>query len=97
MANVIDKNPIVLDTFNANAVIKSTQIRIQKIVLIGAATDVACLEDADGNKIAILKSLGGMSEIDFGYKGRLFSGLSFDTDDVNSGLGSGDYILVYLT
>jgi hypothetical protein len=96
MANVIDKNPIVLDTFNADAVIKSTQIRIQKVVLIGAATDVACLEDADGNHIAVLKSLGATTEIDFGRKGKLFSGLSFDTDDINSGLGSGDYILVYL-
>lgn len=96
MANVVDKNPIVLDTFNANVVIKATQVRIQKIVLIGAATDIACLEDADGNHIAVLKSLGATTEIDFGYRGKLFSGLSFDTDDVNSGLGSGDYILVYL-
>uniref|UniRef100_A0A6H1ZMY4 Uncharacterized protein n=1 Tax=viral metagenome TaxID=1070528 RepID=A0A6H1ZMY4_9ZZZZ len=96
MANVIDKDPIVLDTFTANVTIKSTQIRIRKIVLIGAATDVACLEDADGNHIAILKSLGAISELDFGKSGKLFSGLIFDYGDINSGLGSGDYILIYL-
>jgi hypothetical protein len=96
MANVVDKDPIVLDTFTADVSIKTTQIRIRKIVFVGASTDVACLEDAGGNHIAILKSLGANVEIDFGKSGKLFSGLSFDYDDINTGLGSGDYILIYL-
>jgi len=93
MSNVVDKDPIVLDTFNADVSVKTTQIRIRMIQIIAASGHVACLEDADGNHIAISS---GSAILDFSKEGKVFSGLVFDYDDINSGMTTGDYIIVYL-
>ena len=96
MANSVVTNPIVLDTFNADVVISTVPIEVRAITFkSAAAADVFALEDANGVKVVVLaQTINGGCMI---LPGPLrFNSLYFDNDDTNSGLGSGDYVMIYL-
>lgn len=98
MANSVVTNPIVFDTFNTDVTLSSTPIHVRAITFKSAAAgDVFVLEDRSGNKVVVLGQNinGGTVTLEF-PEGFWFSqGLYFDQDDTNSGLGSGDWVLIY--
>jgi len=103
MSNNLKLNPILLDTFSATATLRDKGVgplTVTKIVFKSAAIgDTFALEDEDGNQIVIIGQDEKLtSTLDFGPAGFAFlNGIVFDHDDaVQSGLGSGDFVLIYL-
>ncbi|MCK5607337.1 hypothetical protein KAR91_35970 [Candidatus Pacearchaeota archaeon] len=103
MSNNLNTNPIVLDTFSATVTLRKRSVgglTIKKIVFRSAdGGDVFALEDESGNQIVLMKQKVALtSELDFGPRGQSFSeGVVFDHDDaLQAGLGSGDYVFIYL-
>jgi len=102
MANNLNLNPIVIDTFGANQVIRVKgvgSLTITRIIFYSAASgDRFALEDEDGNPIFIAaQSADLVKDIDFGGGQTFTNGIVFDYDDtLQSGLGAGDVVLIYL-
>lgn len=104
MSNKLTLNPIVIDTFDATVTLRERGVgplTVKKIVFKSAAAgDTFALEDKDGNPIAIIgqNDASLVETLDFGDRGFAFgNGVVFDHDDgLQSGLGSGDYVLIYL-
>ena len=99
MANKLNTNPIVLDTFSAHVTIRprNTGITVTKIVLYSAAKeDIFALEDGKDNLVAFVKQATDLNtQQDFGEGGLFCNGLVFDFDEYNTGLGAGDFALIY--
>lgn len=98
MANSIVRNPMFIDTWDADVTLSTTPIKIKKIRLLSAAAgDLLYLEDKSGNQVALLiqETNGRVVELDFG-NGQRFNGLQIDVSDC-TGLGSGDKAWIYLT
>ena len=103
MSNKLTLNPIVIDTFNADQVIRVKgvgSLTITRIIFYSAASgDRFALEDEDGNPIFIAaQSADLVKDINFGSLGQTFTnGIVFDYDDgLQNGLGAGDIVLIYL-
>jgi hypothetical protein len=100
MANNLKTNPMFIDTFNADFIIggSGTNVTIIKIILYSATDgDIFTLENPDTGNPAIwmVQTSDNIAREDF-PSGQIFQGgLVFDADDKNSGLGSGDYVLIY--
>jgi len=102
MANKLTLNPIVIDTFGANQVIRVKGVgplTITRIIFYSASSgDRFALEDEDGNPIFVAaQSADLVKDIDFGNGHAFANGIVFDYDDaLQSGLGAGDLVLIYL-
>lgn len=101
MANDINSNPIVLDTWGSDITIKSKgdPLCIKKIRLLSAADgDIFCFERQDGTQIfnMVQTGAGDVVEVDFGVSGQLFTdGVQVDVSDC-TGLGASDIVWIYL-
>jgi hypothetical protein len=98
MANNTATNPIVIDTFSTDVTISAVPIEVKAITFYSAAAgDVFALEDKNGTKVLVIgQTVNGGSMILSPGSPLRFNSLYFDADDTNSGLGSGDYVLIYL-
>ena len=97
MANSTVRNPIYIDTFNADFTISTSPITVKKIRMKTAADgDIFVLEDKHGNHVVwlVTEANGDPVEVDF-PAGCTFDGLRFDADDGNSGLGTNDLVWIY--
>lgn len=98
MANRVDANPIVLDTFTADVVLSTGRLKVSKILLASAAAgDVLELIDSK-NGLPVFRMVNtaapGWDESDFAPF--VFEdGLTFD-QSASTGLGAGDLVFIYL-
>lgn len=94
-----DANPIVLFNFTGDITISTGSIKVKTIAFHSAtAGDVFALEDKNGVKVVTMgqKYAAGTTIVNYKGGGMQFDkGLYFDADDTNSGLGAGDYVLIY--
>jgi hypothetical protein len=101
MSNNLNTNPILLDTFDTDFAIPGP-LTIKKVKLFSAADgDVLSLlhgqADTANEGIRVNQNANLDNEIDFGRNGQPFPhGLFFDASAINSGLGSGDKVFIYL-
>ena len=101
-ANTTDKNPIIIEVFNADITISATPITVKMITFHSAAAgDVFALQDGlviTSNVVATLAQNvnGGSVSQYFGEEGHTFEKLYFDTSEVQSGLSAGDRATIYL-
>ena len=102
MANNLNLNPIVLDTFDANVVLRTKGVgplTVKRITLHSAASgDRFALEDEDGTPIFVISQDATLVQtLDFGDGFGFSNGVVFDFDDaLQSGLSAGDIVLIYL-
>jgi len=98
MANNLNTNPMLIDTFSADFDISLEPILIKKIRLFSAADgDVLSLNDKNGNKVIRLVQSGNddVVEDSYGEKGFQFDGLKCVVADC-TGLGANDLIWIYV-
>lgn len=102
MSNQLNRNPIIIDTFNADFQISIHPITVKKVVLYSAAAaDKLSLkhgkDDTTLECIRVVQDSSLQKEVDFKERGHIFpDGLFFDASD-QSGLDNGsDRVLIYL-
>jgi len=85
MANLIDTNPISIDTFSSDVVISRGPVVVTDIIFWSTvANDVLALDDKDGNPVLYYMLATGKDtrHIHFGKGGRVFqNGLVLDVSD----------------
>jgi len=109
-ANTYKTNPVIIEVFNADIDLSNeimgkagTPLKIRMIDFHSAAAgDVFALQEDLGTTGTVVVQMamnvnGGNTSKYFGPLGHTFQkGLVFDTSEVNSGLGAGDRVLIYL-
>lgn len=98
MANNLDTNPIIIDTFSAHITIrpKSRPINVTKVELISAADgDILTLEDGNDNPVIVIHQNAQLQAEKNFIPARFCPGLVFDFDEGQTGLGAGDTVKIY--
>ena len=108
-ANSYKTNPVIIEVFTGDLDLSNlingtphSSVHVSKVVFHSAAAgDVFALQDKEGTTAKVVFTIGqnvngGTTTVDFGEKGFIFPELYFDTSEVNSGLGAGDRVTIYL-
>lgn len=101
MTNKLTSNPMTIDTFDSDFAIPGP-CTVKKVVLFSAADgDVFSLlhgsADTADEGLRVNQNSNLDASIDFGPNPHCFPhGLFFDASAVNSGLGTGDKVFIYL-
>jgi len=101
-ANSTNKNPIIIEVFDADIEISRSPITVKAILFQSAAAgDVFALQDGiiitSQVVVTLAQNISGGSVYQyFGPDGHTFDKLYFDTSEVQSGLSAGDRVIIYL-